>query len=517
MKIDELAEAYLRGKLTSKQRDQVVEILKTDDEKSRLFVEYLYETGQMIDAGEQISQISPHLQSLEKNLQVRHTWKIIAVLASVAATLAVLFSWPFGLVDKQEKVVVEMVDKESLSVTSKLYIARIHSVEGDSFIDGQWLEKGQYIFKDKTALTFDSGVELNLEKGAVLKLLGGNEASLISGKVSAHVPEVAIGFILRTPSSEILDLGTEFAVQVDEQGSTEVEVLVGEVELTPKASNNQRLLLRKNERMQVNRSGVIDREIKPLAAIKLLPNDLEKRKLSYVHWAFDEAQAGISPAFSLIESKEDLSARFVERGKALDENQGPELVDGVFGKALKLDGINDMAQTDYRGVDGAKPRTVAFWIRVPKKVGFNQNYAIVHWGNAMRDNEKWQLGWNGQESDGVLGAIRTEFRNGYVIGETDLRDGKWHHVVSLFIGGKGADVATHIRHYIDGKLEALSGYKRAKIHTNIDDINSQAVSIGRKMDGPRKFLKAKLDELYIIEAAVTPGQIRKLKNKNSLK
>jgi hypothetical protein len=517
MKIEELADAYLRNDLSEAQRAKVIEILKEDDEQSRDFVEHLYETGQMIDAAEQISQISSHLDELELPPKASPIWKVIVACSAIAAALIVLFIVPFNSTQSQDDLSVEVFRNKVLSLTEQASIARIHSVKGDSFQDGQWLEKGKYTFADKTALTFDSGVELNLEKGSVLDLLGANEARLISGKVSALVPEVAIGFILHTPSSEILDLGTEFAVQVDDQGSTEVEVLVGEVELTPKASDTQKLLLRKNDRMQVQRSGRIDRDIEALTPVELLPNDLEKRELTYVHWTFDEGQAGVSPALSFPDANLDFSAQLLERGKKQSFSQGPELVDGVFGKALKFDGVNDVAETDYRGVGGSKARTVSVWIRVPPKVGLDQNYAVVSWGNATQNNEKWQLGWNAISRDGNLGAIRTEFRNGYVIGQTDLRDGKWHHVVSLFIGGENADVATHVRHYVDGKLESVSGYKRAKIHTNLDDINSQAVSFGRKMDGPRKFLKAKLDELYIIESAVTPGQIRQLKNKNSLK
>ena len=450
-------------------------------------------------------------------MQDKKVWRSKALWLSAAAILCLLFL-PWTKNEQVEPVSVEVKKTQTESELSHFYLARIHSVEGDSFSDGQWLEKGAYTFKDKTALTFDSGVELNVEAGAELELLGSNEAILHGGKVQAHVPEVAIGFVLKTPSSDILDLGTEFAVQVDEQGATAVEVLIGEVELTPNAAEEQKLLLRKNERLHVQRSGVISREIQPLSPVDSLPNKLEIRELAYVHWPFDDLVSGLSSALSKPQRQDDLSARFMEgKAKATDKNEGPELSYGVFGSALKLDGVNDLVETDYLGIDGAKPRTVSFWMRVPKKTQQGKNYAVVHWGNPTRKSEKWQIGWNALGHQGNLGAIRTEFKQGYVIGETDLRDGKWHHIVSLFIGGENADVATHVRHYIDGKLESVSGYQRAKIKTNIDDPHSRPVTFGRKLEGGSNYLKASLDELYIIEGAVTPGQIRKLKNKNSLK
>ena len=73
-----------------------------------------------------------------------------------------------------------------------------------------------------------------------------------------------------------------------------------------------------------------------------------------------------------------------------------------------------------------------------------------------------------------------------------------------------------MRHYVDGRLEAVSGFRREKVSTNIDSITSKSVSFGRKMDGPNSFLKANVDELYFIDAAVTPRQVRRLMEQNSL-
>ena len=52
-----------------------------------------------------------------------------------------------------------------------------------------------------------------------------------SGKLAARVPKSAIGFTVATPLAEVVDLGTEFGVEVDGGGKTEVHVLKGEVEV----------------------------------------------------------------------------------------------------------------------------------------------------------------------------------------------------------------------------------------------------------------------------------------------
>ena len=52
---------------------------------------------------------------------------------------------------------------------------------------------------------------------------------LVRGKLRAHVPPPAIGFQIHTPQGTVLDLGTEFALDVSEKNS-ELHVIDGEVE-----------------------------------------------------------------------------------------------------------------------------------------------------------------------------------------------------------------------------------------------------------------------------------------------
>ncbi|NOX99855.1 MAG: LamG domain-containing protein, partial [Verrucomicrobia bacterium] len=100
---------------------------------------------------------------------------------------------------------------------------------------------------------------------------------------------------------------------------------------------------------------------------------------------------------------------------------------------------------------------------------------------------------------------------------TDLRDGRWHHVAVVFVGaGQGevnaehatltstADVATHVRLYIDGKLEPLSGGKSAPV-VSLTSSSSKEVSTF-SMGGSGTF-EGWLDEFYLFENAVSPATI----------
>lgn len=94
-----------------------------------------------------------------------------------------------------------------------------------------------YHFSAGSAVQLVSGIaQLTFETGAVLVLQGPcqlelaeNAIELGFGRISAVVPQSASGFAVTTPSSKVVDLGTEFGVNVDELGSSQVHVFSGEV------------------------------------------------------------------------------------------------------------------------------------------------------------------------------------------------------------------------------------------------------------------------------------------------
>jgi hypothetical protein len=94
------------------------------------------------------------------------------------------------------------------------------------------------ILRPKTLLSLQSGAaEVALENGVRLVLSGPCEVQLVSemrgrvfrGSLVAKVPAGAHGYTLTTPSSQVVDLGTEFGVAVDRSGTSEVHVFTGEV------------------------------------------------------------------------------------------------------------------------------------------------------------------------------------------------------------------------------------------------------------------------------------------------
>jgi hypothetical protein len=99
-----------------------------------------------------------------------------------------------------------------------------------SFTAGQRLSAQTVRLKHGLAvLRFDGGAEVILAGGAELKLQTRGSALLSHGNVVVRASGDAAGFLLQTPASEVVDLGTEFAVKVERTGATEIHVLEGEV------------------------------------------------------------------------------------------------------------------------------------------------------------------------------------------------------------------------------------------------------------------------------------------------
>lgn len=99
------------------------------------------------------------------------------------------------------------------------------------YLEGDVLPNGS--FKLDTGLAeidFFCGATLIVEGPAELEIESDWSVRVAQGRLRANVPPVAQGFVVKAADSEIIDLGTEFAVEVD-TGNARVQVIDGEVRL----------------------------------------------------------------------------------------------------------------------------------------------------------------------------------------------------------------------------------------------------------------------------------------------
>ena len=88
-------------------------------------------------------------------------------------------------------------------------------------------------------LVFDNNPKVVIEAPAEFQVLSYDQIKLTYGRLYATVPQEAMGFVVCTPNSKIIDLGTEFGVQADVNGATELHVVKGKTTLVSGPEDNK--------------------------------------------------------------------------------------------------------------------------------------------------------------------------------------------------------------------------------------------------------------------------------------
>jgi hypothetical protein len=383
---------------------------------------------------------------------------------------------------------------------------------------------------------FNSGLlELQFLKGATVILEGPVDFEVISplecilhqGKAVARVSEAGHGFAVNGPRGRMVDLGTEFAVSVSRSGDTEVHVLNGRVEASPK-DGAKPLELAANQALRLTSSRTESMPMDAGVFVTDMPPGITG-PIGYVHWPFDEGQGRTSAnaGEGLVPKKAPATLLSFNKGKP-----GPKWVPGQFGQGLSLNGDGDYVECDYIGIGGGQPRTVAFWVKVPVDLALNEADAIINWGTdqpALKGSV-WRISINNNpemnsEWGGPLGRLRVGVGGGFVVGTTDLRDDRWHHCAVVLYGGERPDTGNHVLIYIDGQLEPAARKKVFPVSTDVEHATAHNIWIGRNLSyreagqqvlGGAPFFRGCVDEVFVFNAALPQEQIISLMKYNRL-
>lgn len=207
-----------------------------------------------------------------------------------------------------------------------------------------------------------------------------------------------------------------------------------------------------------------------------------------------------------------------EHEAALKLRGQPQLTEGPFGSALQFDGKGAFAESNYPGVGGNMPRTVAFWVNVPSDFKTSQAYAMVSWGDYKEEKPGavWQISVNPAKEDGPIGRLRVGVHGGKVVGSTDLRNDRWHHVAVILYPAEHNSIDQQVLLYVDGKLESPTSRVLSFIETEVET-STHGVWLGRNVNVSKSaggFFRGALDEVYIFDAALSQGDIRRLMERN---
>lgn len=125
-------------------------------------------------------------------------------------------------------------------------------IGGDAATGASSFGEGELLLDRGIAqLAFRNGAQIVLEGKCGFEILNETTVVLTHGKMWAYCPEEARGFKVLTPGGrEIIDLGTEFGVEVSPTGETDVHVYDGLVDVVDPGSRRQRQRIEAGEALR---------------------------------------------------------------------------------------------------------------------------------------------------------------------------------------------------------------------------------------------------------------------------
>ena len=130
---------------------------------------------------------------------------------------------------------------------------------GKAFRMGELVKSGPLkISRGLVRLDFLNDARITIEGPAEIEVMDEMRVVLHRGVVTATIPESAIGFVVDTATTHVVDLGTSFGVSVSDEGLTNVCVFDGEVEVSSSDNPNGRLLTQGQAVQTTKDSGTVD-------------------------------------------------------------------------------------------------------------------------------------------------------------------------------------------------------------------------------------------------------------------
>ena len=360
-----------------------------------------------------------------------------------------------------------------------------------------------YLSQGTVELTLKNGVQAIVRAPADLGLLEKDRIAQNEGIVRYVVPQSAVGFQVQTPELLVTDLGTEFGVVSSREQRDQVHLFKGKVEIESRKHLKTRELLTGVESKTIGSAGrfsTID------SSPELFKESLNE-KPPYLHLSFDQMEDDQFKISGNLPDLEELSATMVKKTDA------SHLVPGKVGNAIAFNAKGGYVQTNWEGISGTSPRSVAFWCKFPESSQTKKPAGFVAWGDHRTLGQKFVIVTNRDPDAGQVGAVRFDCGRGYAIGETDLMDGAWHHVAVVMGGQVDSSSGVNIQLFVDGEKEELTGFLPTQLETAAGINEDSWMSIGRyRLPGLAFYnlFEGSMDDLYVFSDILTRADIRQI-------
>ncbi len=362
-------------------------------------------------------------------------------------------------------------------------------------------------------IEFFEGARLCVEGPAEIRLVSAGEAFCSYGRFSANVPPQAKGFRIGTPKGDIVDLGTEFGLDLNKE-SPELHVFKGEVELHQPRTEVRKLT--EGVAAGLEKPGT-PRMLMANAAAFAFSKDLDARVTASQREAFERwqeagqrwnAEADVRLRFDFQEKEGSRALRNVAaHGEDIPQGSivGCVWTEGRWpGKrALQFRSVSDRVRLS---MPGEYPQlTLSAWVQVHSLTP-RQSSLLMCEGWEPGEMH-WQILADGSLCLGIASPGPKRKADDYIspVVFTPDRLGQWVHLAVVYDTKAG-----EVRHYLNGKrISRHTMSNRTVLKPGLAELGNWNPAAEWRQRPVRNFVGC-MDEFSLRARALSDDEVRKL-------
>ena len=444
---------------------------------------------------------------------VRHKLIFFQTIAAILAITFIVTLFNETPVNKTIQLVSAQPNKSVIATLVNIsadieWVSKAHETGDELTVQSLIISQGEI------TLLYKHGAEIKLEGPAHYTLESLEMAKMQYGQLAAKVPEAAQGFTIKAHKAAIVDLGTEFALNVSPQGKSQVYVYDGEVSSSLLGEDGHTLLnssLFRHDGIEIDsKAGSLTtlkgqeefiRVSHPVSSNLLISDDyIEtiKKDAPLAYWRFQNSKNGLV--------KNEMSDNF--HGKlthdALITNDSFTVKKGnlgAFSVATPFTGINKKHYTIELWLKAFERGSEMSLVSLMNPQPEGKRYAHLTYTQLMSNHKRlWCRPFDFRFSHRYP-ATSNIGKNAFA-GEAYI-PGKWYHLVCV-----RDDASFHL--YLNGKL------KTSVKESSNNDEKPYLFYMGKidPMRNIRQFI-GQIDEVALYNKALSLEEIKKHYNKVS--
>lgn len=527
-----LVEAYCNGTLDGNEFAELERTLREDADARKYFSRYmnldacLHEAAESAEAPATLWQ-SP-LTPIILPKRVRYRGSLAALPIAIAAGLVAAFLTyrmvpPAGVpVGPDNDAIVEATEAQANGIAILTQLMDAEWFEGAvPPKHGAALSAGKFRLKSGLAqIEFFSGATVILQGECELDLVSAGEAICHRGKLRAQVPPAARGFRLRTPTANLVDLGTEFGVAVemkDGKSQTALHVFDGEVEVQDHRKGEGRYREGSGALLETAAVHAIQPAPKEFLSIAdMQSRSTEQSQRRYERWLGYSTKLKSDPrliAYYAFEEMRDDSRIVPNEALPRDRNCDGGIVGcrksagrWPMKKGLELRQPGDRLRIFLPGEYEAL--TMACWVKVDT---LDRLWNALLLTDGYEPGEiHWQFTHEGKLAYSMRVRPEKQFGN-YLYRTppvwTPAQSGRWMHVAVTFSAATG-----EVTQYVNGREVSCETAKPEvavkKVRFGAGEIGNWGLPTNPEASFAIRNLNGQLDEFVILSDALSPDEIR---------